>query len=59
MTLAVGADHTVESDAEVEQLVDTSEDFGRQVIRAQLEEGSTLTVRKAVAYSLLPLGPPS
>ncbi|MGP5252559.1 glycoside hydrolase family 65 protein [Brachybacterium alimentarium] len=50
MTLAVGADHTVESDAEVEQLVDTSEDRGRQVIRAQLEEGSTLTVRKAVAY---------
>ncbi|MGO2584753.1 MAG: glycoside hydrolase family 65 protein [Brachybacterium tyrofermentans] len=50
MTLAVGADHTVECDAEVEQLVDTSEDRGRQVVRAHLEEGNTLTVRKAVAY---------
>nr|WP_245354408.1 glycosyl hydrolase family 65 protein [Brachybacterium sacelli] len=50
MTLAVGADHTVESDAEVEQLVDTSADRGRQVFRAHLEQGGSLTVRKAVAY---------
>ncbi|MDN5687183.1 MAG: glycoside hydrolase family 65 protein [Brachybacterium sp.] len=50
MTLAVGADHSVESDAEVEHLVDTSEDRGRQVFRAHLEEGDSLTVRKAVSY---------
>ncbi len=50
MTLAVGADHEVESDAEVEHLVDTTADQGRQVVRAHLEQGSTLTVRKAVAY---------
>src|SRR5699024_5718205 len=37
MTLAVGADHTVESEAEIEQLVDTSADMGRQVVRAHLE----------------------
>src|SRR5699024_6479746 len=50
MTLAIGADHQVDSDAEVEQLVDTSADMGRQVVRAHLEEGQSLTVRKAVAY---------
>ena len=50
MTLAVGADHSVESEAEVEQLVDTSEDQGRQVVRAHLEQGQSLTVRKAVSY---------
>src|SRR5699024_5292463 len=47
---ALGADHQVDSDAEVEQLVDTSADMGRQVVRAHLEEGQSLTVRKAVAY---------
>src|SRR5699024_5409336 len=50
MTMAVGADHQVESDAEVTQLVDTSADLGRQVVRAHLEEGQSLTVRKAVTY---------
>ncbi|WP_422116896.1 glycoside hydrolase family 65 protein [Brachybacterium sp. UNK5269] len=50
MTMAVGADHQIESDAAVEQLVDTSPDLGRQVIRAHLDEGSSLTVRKAVSY---------
>ena len=50
MTLAVGADHVIESDAETEHLMDTSADFGRQVTRAHLEEGSVLTVRKSVAY---------
>ena len=41
MTLAIGADHHVESDAEVEQLVDTSADLGRQVVRAHLEQGQS------------------
>ena len=50
MTLAIGADHHVESEAEVEQLVDTSADLGRQVVRAHLEQGQSLTVRKAVTY---------
>src|SRR5699024_3872707 len=50
MTLAVGSDHTVESEAEIEQLADTSADMGRQVVRAHLERGQSLTVRKAVAY---------
>ncbi|MFC7374013.1 glycoside hydrolase family 65 protein [Brachybacterium sp. GCM10030268] len=50
MTLAVGADHTVESDVEVEELIDTMPDLGRHVSRAELGPGDTLTVRKAVAY---------
>ncbi|HEX7350691.1 glycoside hydrolase family 65 protein [Brachybacterium sp.] len=50
MTLAIGADHEVESDALVEQLVDTTADLGRQVVRAELGQGQALTVRKAVAY---------
>src|SRR5690606_26041134 len=36
MTLVVGADHEVESEAEVEHLVDTTADQGRQVVRAHL-----------------------
>ena len=50
MTMAVGADHQVESEAEVTEIVDTAADLGRQVVRAHLEEGQSLTVRKAVAY---------
>src|SRR5690625_251641 len=50
MTLAVGADHAVESDVEVEQLIDTMPDLGRQVFRANLSAGETLSVRKAVTY---------
>ncbi|AXK44508.1 glycoside hydrolase family 65 protein [Brachybacterium saurashtrense] len=50
MTMAVGADHEVFSDAEVETLVDTVPDRGRQVTRAHLEQGSSLTLHKAVSY---------
>jgi alpha,alpha-trehalose phosphorylase len=50
MTMAVGADHEVTSDDEFEVLVDTVSDRGRQVTRAHLEEGSALTLRKAVSY---------
>ena len=50
MTLAVGADHAVESDVEVEQLIDTMPDLGRQVFRANLGTGESLNVHKAVTY---------
>ncbi|MEE1618941.1 glycoside hydrolase family 65 protein [Brachybacterium sp. J153] len=50
MTLGVGADHQVESEAEVQQLVDTTPDQGRHISRAHLEAGQSLVVRKAVAY---------
>lgn len=50
MTLAVGADHEFSSDADVESIIDTTEDLGRQVLRFQLEEGQSFTLHKAVAY---------
>ena len=50
MTLAVGADHVVECDADVERLMSTSEDQGRMVVRTRITEGQTLRIRKAVAY---------
>ena len=50
MTLAVGADHLVECDADVERLMSTSKDQGRMVVRTRITEGQTLRIRKAVAY---------
>ena len=52
MTLAVGADHTWEASdgIEVEAIIDTQPDLGRQVLRMHLDEGATFTLNKAVAY---------
>ena len=50
MALAVGADHELETDLDVERLVDTSEDQARMVLRTRMHEGSTFLIRKAVAY---------
>jgi alpha,alpha-trehalose phosphorylase len=50
MSLAVGADHALETDLEVEQIVDTTEEQGRHIFRTEMTEGSTLRVTKAVAY---------
>ncbi|MCE4159139.1 glycoside hydrolase family 65 protein, partial [Escherichia coli] len=58
MTLAIGADHEVDSPAEVEQLIDTMPDLGRAVFRANLAEGQSITVRKAVAYHSSRSAPP-
>ncbi|MDO5645294.1 MAG: glycosyl hydrolase family 65 protein [Dermabacter sp.] len=48
--LAVGADHEVSSDVEVEQLVRVDADLGRHIVRAELSEGSHVSVKKSVAY---------
>src|SRR5699024_12468225 len=48
--LAAGAARESGSGAETERLVATREDMGRQVVRAHLEQGQSLTVRKAVAH---------
>jgi alpha,alpha-trehalose phosphorylase len=50
MSLAIGADHTVTSDLEVEQLVSTEPDQGKHVFRTQMVPGSTLRITKAVSY---------
>lgn len=50
MTLAVGAEHEIESDLDVERLMHTTADQGRLVMRAHMHAGSSVTIRKAVAY---------
>jgi len=50
MTLAVAADHTVESDAPVEELISTEPDIGKKVFRVIAQPGQTIRITKAVAY---------
>lgn len=50
MTLAVGADHVIETENEYESLVDTSDDLGRNVYRVHAKQGQPIKVTKAVAY---------
>lgn len=50
MTLVVGADHTVESDAQVEDLISTEPDVGKRVFRLQATEGQSVSIVKTVSY---------
>ncbi|WP_130865539.1 glycoside hydrolase family 65 protein [Acidipropionibacterium timonense] len=50
MTLAVGADHTIDTENEYEALIDTSPDIGKRVYRIEARQGVPIRVRKAVAY---------
>lgn len=50
MTLAVAADHTIETESEYTELNSTEPDLGKKVYRINAEEGSTIRVTKAVAY---------
>ncbi|MCH8611790.1 glycoside hydrolase family 65 protein [Arsenicicoccus dermatophilus] len=50
MTLAVGADHVIETDADYEELIDSDQDRGRKIYRVDAREGQTITVTKAVTY---------
>jgi len=50
ITLAVGADHEVETSLDVERIMDTGPDQGRAILRTRMTAGSTMTIRKAVAY---------
>ena len=50
MTLAVGADHGIETDNVVEELIDTEPDLGKKVYRVDATEGRTITITKVVAY---------
>ena len=50
MTLAVGADHTIETDNVVEELIDTEPDLGKKVYRVDATQGRTITITKSVAY---------
>ncbi|MBB1515565.1 glycoside hydrolase family 65 protein [Tessaracoccus sp. MC1679] len=50
MTIAVGADHYVDTENPVEILSSTEDDVGKQVFRVEAAEGVPVRVRKAVAY---------
>ena len=50
MTIAVGADHYIETENPVEILTSTEDDVGKQVFRVEAAEGVPVRVRKAVAY---------
>lgn len=50
MTLAVGADHEIETTNEVEELISTEPDIAKKVFRIVAREGQKITIRKAVAY---------
>ncbi|WP_029211482.1 glycoside hydrolase family 65 protein [Arsenicicoccus bolidensis] len=50
MTLAVGADHTIETEAAYEELIDSDQDRGRKIYRVDAKQGQTVTITKAVSY---------
>lgn len=50
MTLAVGADHRIETRNMYTELDDTTEDQGRKVYRISAKQGQPIVITKAVAY---------
>lgn len=50
MTLAVAADHSIETDNEYSELNSTEPDMGKKVYRIDAKEGSRIRISKAVAY---------
>ena len=50
MTLAVGADHTIETENRYEERVSTEPDQGKHVFRVRAEEGVPIRITKVVAY---------
>lgn len=50
MTLAVAADHTIETDNVYEELTQTEQDIAKHVFRVRAEPGKTITITKAVSY---------
>lgn len=50
MTVAVGADHSIRTSNDYEELDDTKPDQGRKIYRIDAEEGQPILITKAVAY---------
>ncbi|HEY0217003.1 MAG TPA: glycosyl hydrolase family 65 protein, partial [Cellulomonas sp.] len=50
MTLAVAADHTIETDNAYEELSLVEEDLGKHVYRVDAKQGRPLTITKVVTY---------
>ncbi len=50
MTLAVGADHDLETESEHEVVIDVDQDYSRHVFRVHGEPGVPIRLEKSVAY---------
>ncbi|MGO1973050.1 MAG: glycoside hydrolase family 65 protein [Propionibacteriaceae bacterium] len=50
MTLAVGVDHTIETDNEYTTLIHSDEDTGKMVFRVQARPGVPIMINKVVSY---------
>jgi alpha,alpha-trehalose phosphorylase len=50
MTLAVGADHTIETENCYDEIIDTSPDLGKRVYQIEAKQGKPIIIQKAVAY---------
>ncbi len=48
--IAVGADHFVDADVPYTTINQVDPDLGRHIVKAELKEGSSLTIHKSVAY---------
>lgn len=50
MTLAVGADHTIETENAYDEIIDTSPEMGKKVYQIEAKQGQPILIHKAVAY---------
>ncbi len=50
MTIAVGADHAIDTANTYEELIDTEPDLGKKVYRVDATEGQPIRITKSVAY---------
>ncbi|HRA50234.1 glycosyl hydrolase family 65 protein [Actinotalea sp.] len=50
MTLAVAADHTIETENAYEEFTEVEEDYAKHVFRVRAEPGRPITITKTVAY---------
>jgi alpha,alpha-trehalose phosphorylase len=50
MTLAVGADHTIETENAYQEVAEVNEDFAKHSFRIHAEPGKKITITKAVSY---------
>ena len=50
MTLAVGADHSIETDNPYEELNSSDDDYAKKVYRVHAEQGKPITIHKVASY---------
>ena len=50
MTIAVGADHTIQTENPFEELNSSDDDYAKKVYRVHASEGQSITIHKVVSY---------